>query len=576
MTNTGAGPTRIGPVIVERTLGVGGMGQVFAGRDPELDRKVAVKTLLPHLAQDAGLRERFLREARAMARISHPNVVQVFEVGEADGSPYLVMELLSGETLESWMRVRDDAAAGGTRASRRLPIEEALDLLLPAIAAVAAGHDSGVIHRDLTPRNIFRTVSPRGEVTTKVLDFGIAKVLDDRMQEATALGARLGTLSYMSPEQMAGERVDPATDQFSLAAILYEALSARRARPGATEVQAIQAAVRGVVPLREVAPEVPAELEAVIMRALAAEPHQRHRSLDDFARALLPFAGARARARWEEVFAAPPLEDATGATQGLGPASRRAAEGETQVPRREPPTTVEGAPDGTEVLGPKPSTPSPPAATSRPPSAPAPSSSAPPLSLNSSLPPPVVRTAPPSSLRRVAMVGPLVLALVAFGAWWARPRPQPHVPDGRSPGPAVDAAPVTQTITKPPPPTPSPEPPPAVDKDPVPPAPDPTAAIEAAQSALARKAAEGARACSVPYASLKVDFATTFKVKEGGKIEATRLNGVAVSKSELGDSMAGKAASCVLDTLKSYRASKAVPPGSKLTVRFAVGMRPSR
>jgi len=574
MANTDNAPSRIGPVLIERTLGVGGMGQVFAGRHEKLGRMVAVKTLLPHLAEDPGLRERFLREARAMARINHPNVVQVFEVGPAEGAhgepPYLIMELLTGETLDSWIRVRDADPAGGPRPLRRLPVEEALDLLLPAIAAVAAGHDAGVIHRDLTPRNIFRAVSPRGEVTTKVLDFGIAKVLDDRGVEPTRLGSRLGTLAYSSPEQLVGAPIDAATDQFSLAAILYEALCARRARPGSTEMQLFKAADGEPTPLRAVAADLPAELEGVVMRALSKDPARRFPSLYHFAAELMPFASASARVRWEQIFGRSAVEHLTAPTANLGASPRD--EQETVVPSRAPtpvvtprsatplvtpPLTDPEVRPETEVLGPKPSPPS--AGRSAPPASSRPGQSTPPRA--------------PAGKRPVApfaLAGAALLAVVVWAAWPRSPHPDPGpvTPDeGMGRGPIVATADTRQQVVVAPDPPPPPPPPP----------PDP---LEAATAALQKQAVKAARGCGIPESPLKLDITASFKVQGSHKVELLKVEKAKGRASNPNlrvaqdvESVALKTTSCVVDRLGQYRVPKDVPTGSKLTVHFSVGLR---
>ena len=186
---------------LERPLGHGGMATVYLAHDVELDRPVAVKLLAESLAGDQAFRRRFLREARLAARLSHPNVVGVYDAGEAeDGRPYIVMEYVDGSTLEG---------------RGRLPPREAVGLAVQACHGLAHAHAAGLVHRDVKPHNLLL----RSDGTLKVADFGIA-----RAAEATALtqvGTVLGTAAYLAPEQATGGEVTPATDVYSLGAVLY-------------------------------------------------------------------------------------------------------------------------------------------------------------------------------------------------------------------------------------------------------------------------------------------------------------------------------------------------------------------
>ena len=192
---------------LERPLGHGGMASVYLAHDAELDRPVAVKLLAESLAGDTAFRRRFLREARLAARLSHPNVVAVFDAGEADGGrPYIVMEYVEGTTLED---------------RGPLPPAEGVALAVQACHGLAHAHAAGLVHRDVKPHNLLL----RTDGTLKVADFGIA-----RAAEATALtqvGTVLGTAAYLAPEQAAGEEVTAAADVYSLGAVLYELLTGR-------------------------------------------------------------------------------------------------------------------------------------------------------------------------------------------------------------------------------------------------------------------------------------------------------------------------------------------------------------
>jgi len=256
-TNAVAG----GRYSLERPLGHGGMASVFLARDTELDRLVAVKLLDEHAASDEGLRGRFVREARLAARLSHPNVVSVFDAGEDDGRPYIVMEHVEGETLADLLARRD-----------RLPPEEAGGLAFQAAHGLAHAHAAGLVHRDVKPQNLLL----REDGTLKIADFGIARAAEGT--SLTQAGTVLGTAAYLSPEQALGEDVTPATDVYSLGAVLYELLTGRPP----LEVRSLDdlAKANAIAPLRELAPEVPKDLEDFVMRCLARNPAYRPTDLE--------------------------------------------------------------------------------------------------------------------------------------------------------------------------------------------------------------------------------------------------------------------------------------------------------
>lgn len=237
-------------------LGRGGMGVVFEAWDLSLERKVAVKLVRPDLS-DPELRDhlstRMLREARALARLSHPNVLTVFEVGTHEGALYLVTEHLEGQTLDTL---------------GPLPAEEAIDLYLGALAGLEHAHEEGVTHRDIKPSNIMRT--HRGDAV--VLDFGLATGAAPEDLALTRTGAVLGTPAYMSPEQHMGQRVGPASDVFSLCASLYEALYAQRPFSGQTSQEIAMRAYAGEVRV----PDDHPRLFEVLRRGLQASPEARY------------------------------------------------------------------------------------------------------------------------------------------------------------------------------------------------------------------------------------------------------------------------------------------------------------
>jgi eukaryotic-like serine/threonine-protein kinase len=244
---------------LERDLGHGGMASVYFGRDSELERPVAVKVLSEALAADDGFRRRFEREARLAARLSHPNLVGVYDVGVDEGRPFIVLEYVEGETLAALLSRRG-----------RLEPDEARGLALQAARALAAVHEAELVHRDVKPQNLIL----RDDGTLKLADFGIATA-----REVTALtqaGTILGTAAYLAPEQALGEEVSLAADVYSLGAVLYELLAGRPPFTVETLAELAEKQRRGEIePVGDVAPAVPADLEDAVMRCLARVPTYR-------------------------------------------------------------------------------------------------------------------------------------------------------------------------------------------------------------------------------------------------------------------------------------------------------------
>ena len=255
-----------GRYVIERTLGQGGMAVVYLAHDEELHRRVAVKVLADHLAGDDNFRARFLQESRLASRLSHPNVVQVYDAGETEGSPYIVMEYVPGETV---------AQRG------RLSSAEAVPLALQACAGLQHAHNAGLVHRDVKPANLL----VREDDVLKIADFGIARAAE--LTRLTQHGTVLGTAAYLSPEQAAGEEVTAATDIYSLGAVVYELLTGRAPYEFESLADlATQQAVGVITPLRDLEPSVPEPVEAAVMHALAREPRFRPASAAEFAHEL--------------------------------------------------------------------------------------------------------------------------------------------------------------------------------------------------------------------------------------------------------------------------------------------------
>jgi serine/threonine protein kinase len=278
---------------VERVLGEGGMGYVVAAIHEQLEQRVAVKLLVPELAEDPDAVERFLREARASVRIQSEHVARVIDVGElADGAPYLVMEFLSGRDLAQELEARETFEIG-----------VAIDYVLQACEALAEAHALGVIHRDLKPANLFLTHRPDASPLVKVLDFGISKALKSQSGSVgaspslTAAQSFLGSPAYMSPEQARRPKtVDTRTDIWALGVVLYEFLGGETPFVGDVPLEVLTAAASDPMPsLREIRKDVPLELEAVIRKCLEKKADDRYQTVADFAEALRPFAPVESR-----------------------------------------------------------------------------------------------------------------------------------------------------------------------------------------------------------------------------------------------------------------------------------------
>jgi serine/threonine protein kinase len=311
--------TRLGPYEILATLGAGGMGEVYRARDTRLGREVAVKVISPAIAGNAEQLRRFEREARSASALSDPHIVTVFDVGEQDGIHYFASELVEGGDLRS--RLEDG----------RLPLRKAIEIAEQIASGLASAHEKGITHRDLKPENILLTKAG----LAKIADFGLAKLAEtpdvelsrmptsDRIE--TTAGTVMGTVSYMSPEQASGRKVDYRSDQFSFGVIVYEMLTGRLAFRKETPGETLAAILRDEPPpLADADPAVPAPVCWTVERCLAKDPDDRYASTRDLAREI---AGLRGRLS--------ETSSKSGKTEPAGtPRGRGGSSGRWRAPRR--------------------------------------------------------------------------------------------------------------------------------------------------------------------------------------------------------------------------------------------------
>jgi serine/threonine protein kinase len=272
----------IGPYKILSLLGAGGMGEVYRASDPRIGRDVAIKILGPHFSQDPDRVRRFEQEARAAGALSHPNIVAIFDAGTENGSPYLVSELLQGEVLQQKLN------------RHLLPIRKSIDYSHQIAKGLSAAHEKGIVHRDLKPGNIFITKEGR----VKILDFGLAKLthpdvpagqlpVGDKVEQLTDTGVVLGTVVYMSPEQVSGRKVDHRSDIFAFGAVLYEMLYGKRPFRGETQIEIMHAILKADPPeLSENPGAIPLPLERIVRRCLEKDPNYRFQTASDLAFAI--------------------------------------------------------------------------------------------------------------------------------------------------------------------------------------------------------------------------------------------------------------------------------------------------
>ena len=271
--------TRLGPYVILSTIGAGGMGEVYRANDTRLDRTVAIKVLPSHLSADALLKQRFEREARTISSLSHPHICALFDVGHQDGIDFLVMEFLEGETLAH--RLIKGPLITELVLRYGIQIADALD----------KAHKHGIVHRDLKPGNIMITKSG-----VKLLDFGLAKLqapvtqrllsgvsaLPTEQRELTAEGTVLGTIQYMSPEQLEGGEADQRTDIFAMGTVLYEMATAKKAFTGKSQASLIAAILSSEPPpISTIQPMVPLALDRVVKTCLAEDSDDRWQTTHD-------------------------------------------------------------------------------------------------------------------------------------------------------------------------------------------------------------------------------------------------------------------------------------------------------
>jgi serine/threonine protein kinase/Tol biopolymer transport system component len=268
--------TKLGPYEIQAPLGAGGMGEVYRARDTRLGRDVAIKVLPSHLSSDPDLKARFEREAKAISALSHPHICHLYDIGSQDGTDYLVMELLEGESLADRLK------------KGPLPLKQALQYAVEIAEALEKAHSHGIVHRDLKPGNVMLTKSG-----AKLLDFGLAKPapsvtatssssMATMSKPLTVEGTILGTFQYMAPEQVQGHDADARSDLFALGAVLYEMITGRRAFGGKSQISVMSAILeREPEPVSAVQPLAPLALDHVIQRAMAKDPNDRWQTARD-------------------------------------------------------------------------------------------------------------------------------------------------------------------------------------------------------------------------------------------------------------------------------------------------------
>jgi serine/threonine protein kinase len=318
----------IGGYVLHECVGRGAMAHIYRAEHSVLGREVALKILAPSLMADRAARNRLLREARVTATLKHPNIIDVSDARFHEGNPYLIMDLLCGEDLQS--RLTRDT---------RLPHEETVELGLALASALGAAHARGIVHRDIKPGNVFLARGADGEIVPKLLDFGISRpplTLTGSDLSATPRDELLGSPLYLSPEGVLGaSNLDPRSDQYALGVLLYECVTGRPPYLEDTLFSLFKAIARGVIlPPSEFVREVPPALERVILRALSRDPTKRFENMQALGAALLEGASPRTRVIWSLTFG---VRDAERPTCDTAPALSLDRTTKLKRPRRRQP-----------------------------------------------------------------------------------------------------------------------------------------------------------------------------------------------------------------------------------------------
>jgi serine/threonine-protein kinase len=387
-------PTRIGQFDVLKQLGSGGMGAVYLGRDSELDRPVAIKVIREEI-HDQEVLDRFFREARAAAALRHPNIITIYASGQHEHQPYMVMEFVDGESLADLIK-----------AKQRLSLAQKVSYLEQICAGLHVAHRAGIVHRDIKPANVM--VDRDGVV--RILDFGIARIEGSAM---TQDGALMGSLNYMSPEQMLGRAVDHRSDIFSVGSLAYELITYQQAFKGGLNDGLLQRLpYKDPPPMDEAAPDVPWAIEEIVMRALQKAPADRFQDLAEMRSALVAVLQAPP----------PPIAAVRPGEEGHTVALPRGAAPQAAAPPAPftPPSQFVAPPPAS----PSPTLPPPPSAFATTPARPPTRQAAP--------PPPAAPTAVPNAPRTAAGT-----AAPASPTWSVKKKPEPAGPPPMQP--PVDA-----------------------------------------------------------------------------------------------------------------------------------------